>query len=192
MVKKCIDFNTGKRKNAANSFEKYFFKLMNNSAFGKTMENLWKRINVRLVNNAKDYIQYTNKPTFVSKKIFNKSFVEIKPVLTLDKPIYVRLSFVDLNKYLMHEFHYKHIKKLKLKKMLNFCLQTELVWFMKLKQKLFLKIFKSLFDFSDYPQDSNFSDPVNKKVIGKISYLFSQRCKKSIKLGNVNEINEIK
>ena len=116
MVKKYIDFNTGKRKNAANSFEKDFFKLMNNSAFSKTMENLWKRINVRLVNNAKDYIQYTNKPTFVSKKIFNKSFVEIKPVLTLAKPIYVRFSIVDLNKYLMHEFHYKLIKKLKLKK----------------------------------------------------------------------------
>ena len=113
---------------------------MNNSAFGKTMENLWKRINVRLVNNAKDYIQYTNKPTFVSKNIFNKSFVEIKPVLTLDKPIYARFSIVDLNKYLMHEFHYKHIKNLKLKKMLNCCLQTEMFLkiFMKIKVYLIL------------------------------------------------------
>ena len=48
-----IDFNTGKRKNAASSFEKDFFRLMINSVYGKTMENFQKRINVRLVNNEK-------------------------------------------------------------------------------------------------------------------------------------------
>ena len=106
-------FNTGKRKNAANSFEKYFFKLMNNSVFGKTVENLRKRINVKLVNNAKDYVKCIRKPTFVSQKIFNKNFVaihEIKPVLTLNKPIYVGFSILDLSKLLMYEFHYKYIK----------------------------------------------------------------------------------
>ena len=50
-MKKYIDFNTEKRKNAANSFEKEFFRLMINSVYGKTMENLRKRINVRIVNN---------------------------------------------------------------------------------------------------------------------------------------------
>ena len=74
-LKKCIDFNTDKRKNAANSFEKYFFKLMNNSTFSKTMEILRNRINVRLFNNAGDYKKYVNKPTFVSQKIFSKNFV---------------------------------------------------------------------------------------------------------------------
>ena len=55
-MKKHINLNTEKRTNAASSFEKYFFKLMINSVYGKTMENLRKRINVRLVNN--DYYSY--------------------------------------------------------------------------------------------------------------------------------------
>ena len=56
-MKKYIDFNTEKRKNAANSFEKDFFKLMINSVYGKTMENLPKRINVELVTNEKDFLK---------------------------------------------------------------------------------------------------------------------------------------
>ena len=87
---------------------------MINSVYGKAMENLRKRINVRLVNNAKDYTKYTRKPSFVSQKIFNKNFVaihEIKQVLTLDKPTYVGFSILDLNKLSMYEFHYSYIKK---------------------------------------------------------------------------------
>ena len=82
-LKKYIHFNTDIRKNAAISFEKNYFKLMNNSVFGKAMENLRKRINVKLVNNAKDYVRSISKPSFVSQKIFSKNFVaihEIKPV----------------------------------------------------------------------------------------------------------------
>ena len=60
-MKKYIDFNTEKRKNAANDFEKDFFKLMINSVYGKTTENLRKRINVRLVNNAKGFLKYTSR-----------------------------------------------------------------------------------------------------------------------------------
>ena len=74
-------------KNAANSFEKNYFKLMNNIVFGKTMVNLRKRMSVKLVNNAKDYVKCISKPSFVSQKIFIKNFVaihEIKPVLILN------------------------------------------------------------------------------------------------------------
>ena len=71
MVKKYIDFNTSKRKNAVNSFEKEFFKLMN-SAFGKTMEKLRKRISVKLINNYKDYVRCENKPNFISQKYLVK------------------------------------------------------------------------------------------------------------------------
>ena len=70
-LKKYIDFNTDKRKNATNSFEKDFLKLMNNSVFGKTMENLRKRINVELINNAKDYIRCVSRPNFISEKLFS-------------------------------------------------------------------------------------------------------------------------
>ena len=59
-MKKYIDFNTEKRMNAANDFEEDFFKLMINSVYGETMENLQKRINVRLVNKAKDFLKYTS------------------------------------------------------------------------------------------------------------------------------------
>ena len=63
---KNTNFNTEKRTNAANSFEKDFFKLMINSVYGKTMENLWKRINIMLVNNEADFLKYTNWPTHYS------------------------------------------------------------------------------------------------------------------------------
>ena len=74
-LKKYIDFNTEKRKETANSFEKYFFRLMNNSFFGKTMEKLRKRISVKLLNNAKDYVKCISKLSFVSQKIFIKNLL---------------------------------------------------------------------------------------------------------------------
>ena len=100
-MKKYIDFNTEKRMNAANDFEKDFFKLMINSVYGKTMENLRKRINVRLINNAEDFLKYTSKPTYITHKIFGKDYAairEIKPVLILNKPIYVGFTALDLSK----------------------------------------------------------------------------------------------
>ena len=113
-MKKCIDFNAEKRKNAANNFEKDFLKLMINSVYGKTMENLRKRINVRLVNNEKDFLKYTSRPTHITHKIFGKNYAaihEIKPVLTLNKPIYVGFTVLDLSKWKMYDFHYNFIKK---------------------------------------------------------------------------------
>ena len=113
-MKKYIDFNTEKRTNAANSFEKDFFKLIINSVYGRTMENLRKRINVRLVDNEKDFLKYTSRPTHITHKIFGKSYAaihEIKSVLTLNKPIYVGFTDLKLSKELMYDFHYRFIKK---------------------------------------------------------------------------------
>ena len=108
------DFNTEKRTKATNKFEKDFFKLMINSVYGKTMENLRKRISVRLVNNEKDFLKYTSRPTHITHKIFGKNYAavhEIKPVLTLNKPIYVGFTVLELSKWLMYDFHYNFIKK---------------------------------------------------------------------------------
>ena len=114
MDEKYIDFNTEKRKNVANDFEKDFFKLMINCVYGKTMENLRKRINVRLVNNEKDFLKYTSRPTYITHKMFGKNYTaihEIKPVLMLSKPIYVGFTVLDLSKWKMYDFHYSFIKK---------------------------------------------------------------------------------
>ena len=78
------------------------------------MENLQKRINVRLVNNERDFLKYTSRPTHITHKIFGKNYAaihEIKPVLTLNKPIYVGFTVLELSKWLMYVFHYSFIKK---------------------------------------------------------------------------------
>ena len=93
---------------------KDFFKLMINSVYGKTMENLRKRINVRLVNNEKDFLKYTSRPTHITHKVFDKNYAaihEIKPVLTLNKPIYVEVTILELSKWLINAFHYNFVKK---------------------------------------------------------------------------------
>ena len=72
-MKKYIDFNTKKRANAANNFEKPFIKLMINSVYGKKMENLGEKINFRLVNNEKDFLKYTSRPTHMTHKTFDKN-----------------------------------------------------------------------------------------------------------------------
>ena len=113
-LKQYIDYNTEKRKNAKNDFEKDFFKLMNNSVFGKTMENIRKRVDVRLVTDEKKLLKLTSKPTYVSSKIFNENLVavhKIKETLTLNRPAYVGMCILDLSKTLMYDFHYKYIKR---------------------------------------------------------------------------------
>ena len=104
---------------------------MINSVYGKTMENLRKRISVRLVNNAEDFLKYTSKPTYITHKIFGKNYAaihEIKPVLTLNKPIYVGFIVLELSKWLTYNFHYNFIRT---KLMLNYYLLTQTVSLMK-------------------------------------------------------------
>ena len=130
-MKNYIDFNTKKRINSANDFEKDFFILMVSSVYGKTMENLRKIIKVRLVNNEKDFLKNTSRPTYITHKVFGKDYAgihEIKSVLILNKPIYIGFTVLDLSKWKMYDFQYNFIKN---KLMLNCHLLTRTVLLMR-------------------------------------------------------------
>ena len=169
-LKKFVDFNTDKRKYASNNFDKDFFKLMINSVFGKTMENLRKKICLELINNAKDYVRCVSRPSFVSQEIFSKNVVavlRIKPVLTLNKPIYVGFSILQLSKLLMYEFYYKYIKNKFYAKLL-FTDTDSLVYEIKRKdvyEDFYLD--KDLFDLSDYPLTQSPLTQLIKKLLVK-------------------------
>ena len=171
-LKEYIDFNTSKRTNAKNSFEKDFFKLMNNSVFGKTMENLRKRVDVRLVTEEKKLLKWVSRPTFVSCKIFNEDLVavhKIKETLTLNRPAYVGMCILDLSKTLMYDFHYNYIKSKYDDKAKLLFTDTDSLMYEIETSDAYKDFFsdKEKFDNSDYPKDSPFHYMTNKKVIGK-------------------------
>ena len=87
---------------------------MINSVYGKTMENLRKKINVRLVSNEKGFLKHTSRRTHITYESFDKNYAaiyEIKQILTLNKPIYVGFIVLELSKLLMYDFHDNFIKK---------------------------------------------------------------------------------
>ena len=105
-------FNTEQRKVSRNSFEKDFFKLANNSVFGRTMMNVRKDYDVKLVTEEKKLNKWTSKPTYKQHRIFNNDLVAIelaKSSLKLYQPIYVGFFVVELSKILMYDFHYNTI-----------------------------------------------------------------------------------
>jgi len=171
-LKEYIDFNTEKRKNAKNSFEKDFFKLMNNSVFGKTMENLRKRVNSELVTKEKRLNKLSAKPTYVSSKIFNENLVAVhtkKERLLLDKPSYVGMCILELSKTHMYDFHYNYIKKKYSDSQLLFTDTDSLFYHIKSVKDIYEEFWvdRELFDNSDYPKSSKYFSNDNKKVIGK-------------------------
>ena len=111
-----LDFNTQKRIEAEKNGGKdgkALYKLMNNSVYGKTMEKLRNRIDVRLVSNKKDYLKWIAKPSYIPYKIFDNDLVAIRKsqvTLTLNKPAYIEMCILELSKVLMYEFHYDYIK----------------------------------------------------------------------------------
>ena len=94
-LKPYIDMNTNLRTQAKNNFEKDFFKLMNNSVFGKTMENIRNRVNIKLTTTGEQFKKLTAKPNYESRKIFNENLVSVhmkKTSLTMNKPVYLGMS----------------------------------------------------------------------------------------------------
>ena len=157
---------------ARNPFEKDFVKLMNISVFGKTMENLQKRVDVRLVTNEKKLLQLTSKPTDVSSKIFNENLVavhKIKETLTLHRPAYVGMCILDLGKTLMYDFHYNYIKNKYDDRAKLLFTDTDSLTYEIEAEDVYQDFWydKDKFDNSDYPENSPYHDKTNKKVIGK-------------------------
>ncbi len=112
-MKPYIDLNTELRAKAMTEFEKDFFKLMNNSVFGKTMENVKNRVNVKLVTTKEALNKLVKKSNYVRVNEFHENLVAVhmeKNVNKLNKPIYVGMSILDLSKTLMYDFHYNYVK----------------------------------------------------------------------------------
>ena len=111
-LKTYIDFNTQLRTAATNDFEKDFFKFMNNSVFGKTMENIRKHRNIKLVTTGEKYLCRVMKPNFKSGVLFGENLMgcemgKIKAVM--NKPVYLGQAILDLSKFAMYEFHYNYM-----------------------------------------------------------------------------------
>ena len=169
-----IKKNTELRKTAANNFEKDFFKLMNNSVFGKTIENIRKRQNIILVDNRKKAEKLASRPNFERATIFDKNLIAVhmkKTEVYFNKPVYVGQAILDLSKTLMFDFNYNYIKKkYKNRAELMFTDTDSLLYHIHTDDfyKDISYDIKEKFDTSDYPpnHESGILTGVNKKVIG--------------------------
>ena len=173
-LKPYINTNVKLRTQAKNDFEKDFFKLMNNAVFGKTMENIRNRVNIKLVNTGEQFKKLVAKPNYESRKIFSENLVSVhmkKTSLTMNKPVYLGMCILDLSKTLMYDFHYNYIKKKygdKAKLLFTdtdsflYEIQTEDVY------KDISEDVKDKFDTSNYPENhpSGIPTGINNKVLG--------------------------
>ena len=174
-MKPYIEMNTNLRTKAKNNFEKDFFKLMNNSVFGKTMENIRNRVNVKLVNTQERLRKLVAKPNLKSPpKIFSENLVSVhlkKTSLTMNKPVYLGMCILDLSKTIMYDLHYNYIKpKYGDKAKLLFTDTDSLMYEIETEDfyKDILEDVKDRFDTSDYPENhpSGIPTGINKKVLG--------------------------
>ena len=109
-----INFNTKLRTKAKNDFEKDFYKLMNNTVFGKMMENIHKHRDIKLVNNEEAYLRAVMRPNFKSGMLFGPNLMgcEMRKIkVVMNKPVYLGQAILDLSKIVMYEFHYNYMKR---------------------------------------------------------------------------------
>lgn len=191
-LKSYIDLNTHYRTQAKNEFEKKFFKLLNNAVYGKTMENVDKRKDVKLVTNwhrsncnrlgAQNWISKTN---FHSISIFSEDMVAIqmKRVKTYyDKPIYLGFSVLELSKLKMYDFHYGYMQsKFKTNFELNYMDTDSFIYTIK-TEDFYNDIKPDIaqhFDTANFPAENKYKIPlVNNKVLGMMK---DENCGKVMK-----------
>lgn len=173
---KFVELNTNLRKGAKNEFEKDLFKLMVNSVFGKTMENVRKRIDFHLVMDEKKMRKLVSKPNYRGRVFFGEDedagLVGVhmkKTKVRLDKPIYVGFSVLDLSKLHMFRFHYDVIKPMYGERAKLLFTDTDSLMYHIKTEDIYddLRPIQNLFDCGEYPKDHPFYDGSNNKVIGK-------------------------
>ena len=171
-LKKYIDMNTESRKKASNDFIKYFFKLMNNAVFGKTMENVRKHRDIKLVKTDHKRNKLVSEPNYHTMKLIseNLSIIKMKKVkVKMNKPIYLGLSILEISKIIMYEFCYDYMKR-KYGDMVKLSYMDTDSLVMNVKTKDFYKDIaqdvEERFDTSNYGVDKPLPKGKNKKVIG--------------------------
>ena len=171
-LKKYIDMNTKLRKKASNDFQKDFFKLMNNAVFGKTMENVRKHRDIKLVKTDHKRNKLVSEPNYHTMKLIaeNLSIIEMKKVkVKINKPTYLGLLILEISKIINYEFRYDYVKK-KYGDMVKLCYMDTDSLIMNIKTKDFYKDIaqdvEEKFDTSDYDVDRPLPKGKNKKVIG--------------------------
>ena len=106
-LKPCIEMNNKLRTETKNEFEKYFFKLMNNAVFGKTMENVRKHRDIKLVTTERRINYLLSGPNYHTTKFFTKNLLAIeikKTQVVMNNPVYLGLSILDISKSKMCKF----------------------------------------------------------------------------------------
>ena len=173
-LKLYIDFNTQLRTQAKNDFKKDFFKHMNNAVFGKTMENIRKHKDIKLVTNKKSYLRNVMKPNFKSGVLFGENLMGCemgKIKVVMNKPVYLGQAILDLSKIAMYEFHYDYMKP-KYGQNLKLCYRDtdSLVYHIKTEDfyEDIAKDVETRFDTSGYSKKDARPLPtgLNKKIIG--------------------------
>ena len=168
-----IDKNTELRKAAKNDFEKDLFKLMNNSVFGKTMENIRKHRDIKLVTTDKKRLRkLVSEPNYQTINLISEdlSIIEIKKAkVKMNKPIYLGLSILEISKILMYEFWYDYMKP-KYGKNVKLCYMDTDSFIMNIKTNDFYEDIandvENRFDTSNYEVNRPLLMGKNKKVIG--------------------------
>ena len=173
-MREYLDFNTKLKTARKNDFEKDFYKLMNNSVFGKMMENIRKHCDIKMVNNEVDYIRAVMKPNFKSRMLYGPDLMGCemgKMVLKMNEAVYIGQAILDLSKTIMYEFHHDYMIP-KYGDRLALCYMDTNSLIYSIETEDFYKDIaddvESRFDTSGYRPDGSRPLPVehNKKVIG--------------------------
>ena len=156
-----------------NEADKNLFKLLNNAVYGKTMENMRKRMKIRIIKTPKDFLKYAYRATYINHIIFGKNLVAIhekKELLTLNKPIYVVCTVLELSKLAMYEFYYDFLKqKCETFKLLNMDTDSFIIEVVGESFGDIMLENKELFDLSNFSKNRKYYCGENKKVPGKMT-----------------------